>query len=64
VSAIRNGHVVASEVVSYRKDGDRYRLSLQPGHYAIVTAGDPRPGTAVNLRAGQRIALNLPDRCA
>ena len=64
VSAIFNGHTVASEVVSYRKDRDRYRLSLRPGHYAIVSAGDPLPGTAVNLRAGQRITLNLPDRCA
>lgn len=64
LSVIRNGHTVASEVVSYRKDRDRYRLSLRPGHYAIVSAGDPLPGTALNLRAGQRITLNLPDRCA
>jgi hypothetical protein len=64
VSAILNGHTVASEVVSYRKDHDRYRLSLRPGHYAIVSAGDPSPGTTVDLRAGQRITLNLPDFCS
>jgi hypothetical protein len=64
VSVILNGRTVASEVVSYRKDRDRYRLSLRPGYYAIVSAGDPLPGTAVNLRPGQRITLNLPDRCA
>ena len=64
VSAILNDRTVASEVVSYRKDRDRYQLSLRPGHYAIVSAGDPLPGTAVNLRPGQRIRLNLPDRCA
>ncbi len=63
VSAILNGHTVASEVVSYRKDRDRYRLSLRPGHYAIVSTSDP-DDAVVNLRGGQRITLNLPDLCS
>jgi hypothetical protein len=63
VSAIANDHTVASDLVSYRRDRDRYRLSLQPGKYAIVSPGDPH-GTIVTLQAGQRITLNLPDLCS
>jgi hypothetical protein len=63
VSAIAHGRIVASDVVSYRTDHDRYRLSLRPGKYAIASPGDPR-GTVVTVQAGQRIRLNLPDLCA
>jgi hypothetical protein len=62
VSALANGRTVTSAVVSYRKNRDRYRLSLRPGKYAIVSPGDPR-GTVVTVQAGQRITANLPDLC-
>lgn len=63
VRAILGGHTVASETVSYRKDRDRYRLSLPPGKYAIASTSEPH-GVAVTLRAGQRMTLNLPDLCS
>lgn len=63
VSAVTNGRTVASDVVTYRSDRDRYRLSLRPGKYAIVSVGDPH-GIVVTVQAGQRITVNLPDLCS
>lgn len=63
VRAMANGRTVASVVVSYRKDRDRYRLSLRPGQYAIVSLGDPQ-GKVVTVQAGRRITANLPDLCS
>jgi len=62
VSAVAHGRTVASVVVSYRKDRDRYWLSLRPGKYAITSPGAPR-GTVVTVQAGQQITANLPDLC-
>jgi hypothetical protein len=63
VRAMANGRTVASVVVSYRKDRDRYRLSLRPGPYAIVSLGDPQ-GKVVTVQADRRITANLPDLCS
>lgn len=63
VQAVLGGHTVATEVVSYRKDRDRYWLSLQPGKYSIASTSDPR-GVMVTLRAGQRVTVNIPDLCS
>jgi hypothetical protein len=62
VTAMRSGRTVASETVSYRKDRDRYQLSLPPGTYSIADIGDPH-GLVVTLHAGQRMTVNLPDLC-
>ena len=63
VTAREHGHVAATQTVSLRKDGDRYRLSLPPGQYTIRAAGAVPWHPTVNLRPGQRITVNFPDIC-
>ena len=64
VSASQHGRTVATETVSYRKDHDRYRLSLPPGRYVVRAprSGDPAQ-VVVRLRPGQRVTVNFPDYC-
>lgn len=64
VAARSDGRTVASQVVRYRKDHDRYRLSLPQGRYVISARGSADPARAVVLHPGARIAINFPDRCS
>jgi hypothetical protein len=63
VVAHSDGRIVASEVVRYLKDHEKYRLSLPPGAYVISAHGSADPARAIRLHAGERIVLNFPDRC-
>jgi hypothetical protein len=64
MTARSHGHTVAREVVRYRKDRDRYRLSLHPGRYVISARGSADPPRAVNLHPGERLVVNFPDLCS
>jgi hypothetical protein len=64
VTARADGRTVASEVVRYLKDHDRYRLSVPPGRYVISARGSADKGRSVRLHPGERIVVNFPDLCS
>jgi hypothetical protein len=63
VSAREHGHLVASEVVSLRKDHDRYRLVLPPGRYVISASGASHTPQSVVLHSHEHLTVNFPNVC-
>jgi hypothetical protein len=64
VAARSDGRTVASEVVRYLKDHDRYRLLLRPGRYVISARGSADPPRVVMLHPAEHIGVNFQDRCS
>jgi hypothetical protein len=58
-----HGRVVATTVVSYRSNRDRYRLSLRPGQYTISAPQSADEPERVVLESGERLTVNLLNRC-
>jgi hypothetical protein len=63
VSAREHGRTVARQVVSYRKDRDRYRLVLPPGRYVITASGSSDVPLTVVVHSGEHITINFPNFC-
>ena len=63
VRASEHGRVVATKVVSYDKDRNRYQFSLPPGRYVISALGSADAPQAVVVRPGQRAIANFPNTC-
>jgi len=63
VSAREHGRTVASQVVSLKKDRDRYRLVLPPGRYVITASGSADVPLRVVLHSGEHVTINFPDFC-
>jgi hypothetical protein len=63
VSAREHGRIVATVVVSYRKDRDRYRLVLPPGHYVISASGASHVPQSVVLHSREHLTVNFANVC-
>ena len=62
VTASRDGHEVASEVVKARSRW-RYRLSLSPGTYRISVTRSIHRAATVTVRAGKKVVVSFPNTC-